>query len=537
MVRSIRWRLQFWYAAMLAGVIGGFGGLVYWQSRSAQLKHMDTRLLASASYLDAILRVFPPMDLESARGDSDNRPPPDRGPGMDKGPPFDKGGGRGPDGPPPERNFDRGPRGGPGGPRRPPERLLEDLDLRKAANSELPEDGEPAQFIVWRADRSVLKTSDAGLAAQWPEWPSSAGSLSGAPQFVQHGDDRAVVTLGPRRTAILVAKPIGRELAELNQLIWRLAGAGGAALAIGLVGGWWMSSRVLRPIRSISRAAAAISATQLSERIDTAKIDRELAELATVLNGTFARLEEEFQKQTRFTADASHELRTPLAVLHSQLELALARPRTPEEYEEALERCRNATSRMRGLVDGLLMLARADAGKLAIDRQPLDLRELVEEIVNHPQPAARKSEVALTFAAPEQSVMVAGHATLSRVLENLLSNALRHTPQGGSVTVSLTSADQAATLRVTDTGSGIPLADQPRIFERFFRADQARSRSSGGNGLGLAICKSIVEAHDGTIAFTSEPGVKTEFVVTLPMVRQELNHRDTEAQRRQEVRS
>jgi heavy metal sensor kinase len=497
---------------MLAGVIGGFGGLVSWQSRSAHLKQVDTRLLAGASYLDAMLRMFPPMDLESPRGEPFNRPPPDRGPGMDKGPGFDKGPGRGPDGPP----LDRGPRGGPGGPRRPPERLLDDLDLHKAANARFSDDGEPANFVVWRADRSVLKASDPGLAAQWSDWPGPPGTLIVAHQFIQNGGDRAVITLGPRRTAILVAKPIGRELAELNQLAWRLSAAGAGALALGLLGGWWMSSRLLRPIRAISQTAATISATQLSERIDTAKIDCELAELATVLNGTFARLEEEFQRQARFTADASHELRTPLALLHSQVELALSRPRSPEEYEEALERCRNATDRMRGLVDGLLMLARADAGKLAIDRHPLDLRQLAEEIVEHHRQAARRSGIELTIEGADQRVMVAGHATLSRVLVNLVSNALRHTPNGGSVTVSLASADQTATLRVADTGSGIPLADQPRIFERFFRADQARSRTSGGNGLGLAICKSIVEAHGGTIGFTSEPDVQTEFVVTFP---------------------
>jgi heavy metal sensor kinase len=511
MVRSIRWRLQFWYAAMLAGVIGGFGGLVYWQSRSAQLKQIDTRLLAAAGYLDAVLRGFPPMDLESPRGEPFNRPPPDRGPGMDKGPGFDKGPGRGPDGPP-DRGPRGGPGGGPGGPRRPLERLLDDLDLHKAAN-----------FVVWRADRSVLKASDPGLAAQWPDWPGPPGTLIVAHQFIQNGDDRAVITLGPRRTAILVAKPIGRELAELNQLAWRLFAAGAGALALGLLGGWWMSSRVLRPIQSISKTAASISAAQLSERIDTAKIDRELAELATVLNGTFARLEGEFERQARFTADASHELRTPLAVLHAQIELALSRTRAPEEYEEALERCRNATVRMRGLVDGLLMLARADAGKLDLDRQPLDLGHLAASVVEQHHPTAKRGDIELTIESPDQPLIVAGDATfLSRVIENLVTNALRHTPQGGSVTVAISSAENWAMLRVRDTGSGIPLADQPRIFERFFRADQARSRNSGGNGLGLAICKSIVEAHDGTIAFASEPGVRTEFVVKLPLCQKPL---------------
>jgi heavy metal sensor kinase len=273
---------------------------------------------------------------------------------------------------------------------------------------------------------------------------------------------------------------------------------------------------VLKPLAAISTTAATISADNLSARIDTGVIDQELVELAGVLNETFARLQTEFERQVRFTADASHELRTPLAVFYSNVELALSRPRTVAEYRETLERCRQAALRMRGLVDGLLMLARADAGRLDLDRKPIDLRELVEEAADQFQPQAERGGIELSADVTEEPVTAAvDPVLLGRVLENLTANALRHTPKGRSVTLRARVQKERAVLEVCDTGEGIALEDQPRLFERFFRADKARSRSSGGTGLGLAICKSLVEAHDGTISFQSTPGVGTTFVVQL----------------------
>jgi heavy metal sensor kinase len=514
MVRSIRWRLQFWYAAVLAGVIGGFGGLIYWQSRAARFEQIDTQLLAGASYLDAVLRSFPPGELENPRAEQPDRPPPDRGPGRPPpdGPRQDRGPGRPPpDEPPP----DRGPRPGP--PRRPPERLYDELDLTKSASADGMANAGQSYFIIWRPDKRVLKTSDAATPGRWPEWPGPSAPATTTPLFLQRNDERAVIVPGPRRSTILVGHSIAGELAELNTLAWRLAAASAVALGGGLLGGWWAASRALRPINAISKTASQISATQLSERIDTTRIDRELSDLARVLNATFARLEGEFARQARFTADASHELRTPLAVLYSQVELALSRPRSADEYQEALKRCLNAASRMRGLVDGLLTLARADSGRLDLERRPLDLRHLAEEIVEQHRPDAERAGIDLRAELSDRKVEITGDATfLTRVIENLVTNALRHTPKGGSVSVCVTAEKESAVLCVADTGSGIPLEDQPRIFERFFRADQARSRSSGGNGLGLAICKSVVEAHGGTIRFASQPGVQTEFVVSLP---------------------
>ena len=494
--RSMRWRLQLWYAGVLLLVIGSAGTLVYWQSRVAKLGEIDTKLQASAQYLDVVLRSFPRGEL-----DEEFRPPPGR-PRPDRPPPRFRPDGEGRPPPP----FPPPPR--------PRQELVNDLEIRATFGPDDQRPEDQAYFLIWRGDGSLLQSSEptprsTNLAA----W-SIPDHLEAEPRIERRGPERIALLRGPERSTVLVGKSAAREFNELNTLAWRLALGGVVAMALGLAGGWWVSARVLKPLASISTTAAAISATNLSARIDVSAIDRELVELAGVLNDTFTRLQTEFERQVRFTADASHELRTPLAVFYSNVELALARPRTVEEYQETLKRCEQAAVRMRGLVDGLLMLARADAGRLDLDRKSSDLRQLVEEVADQFQPQAERAGIELSAEVSEEPVTAAVDPLLvSRVLENLVANALRHTLRGGQVTLRAQMSKGRAVLEVCDTGEGIAESDQPRIFQRFFRADQARSRTSGGNGLGLAICKSLVEAHHGTITFQSTPGNRTRFVV------------------------
>jgi heavy metal sensor kinase len=300
----------------------------------------------------------------------------------------------------------------------------------------------------------------------------------------------------------------------MRALAWQLTGVGLLVLTVGLAGGWVISARLLRPLAAISATASTLSATNLSGRIDTTQIDRELADLARILNATFARLETAFEQQTRFTADASHELRTPLAIIRTQVEYALARARTPEQYRETMQTCLRASSRMTHLIEELLALARADAGKLDLQQQPVDLQALVEESVALFEPLADINQI--HFQCDLQPAEVTGDATrLGQVITNLLSNAIKYNRPGGSVTVTLTRDPQHVVLTVADTGIGIPEEDVPHIFERFYRVDKARSRTSGGNGLGLAICRSIIEAHGGTIRLTTQLNKGSTFWVHL----------------------
>jgi heavy metal sensor kinase len=254
----------------------------------------------------------------------------------------------------------------------------------------------------------------------------------------------------------------------------------------------------------------------LSERIDPARVDRELEGLARVLNATFERLEAAFDRQARFTADASHELRTPLAVLRSQAQLALSRTRSAEDYRKTIEECLRAAERMAALVEGLLTLARADAGKLDLRHEPVDLKRITADALTQMRPFA--DGLGITVAAKLAPADVLGDPTrLGQVVTNLVTNAVRYNKPGGQVRVHLATVDGQAVLKVEDTGYGIPEADWPHIFERFYRVNKDRSRLSGGSGLGLAICKSIVEGHGGAITFISVVDKGTTFAVRVPV--------------------
>ena len=238
-----------------------------------------------------------------------------------------------------------------------------------------------------------------------------------------------------------------------------------------------------------------------------------------MLNNMLDRLEDAFEQQKRFTADASHELRTPLAVICSQTELALARERSTGEYRQALSTCASAAQRMRSLVNGLLTLARADAGMLQLDPAPFDLRICVEECARMVQPLAEERGITIDLDLTDDLDDIEWTGDVQRIAQvvtNLLSNAIRYNRDSGKVRVSLRQEDGEIVLTVSDTGIGIPHDDLSSIFKRFYRVDKARSREVGGTGLGLAISQSLVAAHGGIIECQSELGRGSTFTVRLP---------------------
>jgi heavy metal sensor kinase len=470
--------LQVWYAVVLIAVIASFGGILFGRVRDLRLREIDAQLVSAAQYLDASLRAFPPHEL-----DTSIVLPPLR----------------------PQRVSPEHSR----------ERLLANLAIPenpRERRGRADRDDRQPYFAIWRSDGSVLKTS-----LEFPEFiePDATETLPGQPNVAQRGEFREAKLRGPFGSRVLVGQSVVRELSELTRFAWQIVGVSVAMLAVGLAGGWMISARIVKPIAVISNTAAAISETRLSERIDTAHVDSELAELAGVLNATFDRLQFAFERQTQFTADASHELRTPLAVLRAQSELALSKPRTDDEYRDALAACLAAAKRMTTLVDGLLTVARADAGKLDLQRGSIDLRDVVASAAEQLRPLAESKRV--TVSLDLSTAAVAGDATrMSQVVTNLISNAIYYNRDGGAIHVRLATDSATVILSVTDTGCGISVADQALLFERFYRADKSRARTSGGHGLGLAICKSIVEAHGGTIDFTTERDQGTTFRVILP---------------------
>ena len=305
--------------------------------------------------------------------------------------------------------------------------------------------------------------------------------------------------------------------AALDRLLLLMGLAVPLTLLLAVAGGYFLASRALGPIDRITRTAGRIGAEDLSRRLGPSASPDEVGRLAATFDGMLDRLEDAFQRQRRFTADASHELRTPLALLTGRAEVALDRPRTPAEYRQVLEGVRDDAARMAQLLGELLTLARADQGREALAWEPVALAELVADTLDALAPLAEERGVALAAGTLAPCTILGDQTRLTQLLVNLIDNALKYTPAGGRVTVGLARDGDAATIAVADTGIGIAPEHLPHLFERFYRVDAARARAAGGAGLGLAIADWIARAHGGQIAVTSAVGGGSVFSVRLPL--------------------
>ncbi len=557
MVRSLRWRLQAWHAVVLMIVVSIFGGVVYqlqWQTR---LQQIDAELDRTAVVLQSrVRRLFPvpnwfrrgpdqrgtaeqrgsgePRVPGEQRGSNEQRPGGNRPPSdqlANVPPPNDRPQGN----PPPEvaastqNNRSSGSRGWtPSPPPMPEPRVIEIAPRAPRAGETLvgpflPEEfhhlfdsdkGPNWYFVIWGRDGIVWQKSDSAPPIEFPDLKVEGDAV---PPRVSRSNGllREVIHVSGFGTHVLVGKSLQADLAEQRTSGFVLGMSGLGVLAVGLIGGWWLSGRAIKPIAKMSASAAAISAENLSQRIDLGATENELSELAGVLNQTFDRLQAAFEHQKRFTADASHELRTPLAVILTQAEFATSRPRSVEEYRGAFEACERAGRRMKSLIDSLLMLARFDSGQLAVNLREMDLAMVAEDSVELLKPLADERGISIKTELTATRLQ-GDRERLSQVLVNLLSNAIRYNHDNGQIEVRVEAQNGCAILQVSDTGIGIPNGDLPHIFDRFYRVDQSRTRADGGSGLGLAICHSIVEAHHGTITARSELQSGTRIEVRLP---------------------
>jgi two-component system, OmpR family, sensor kinase len=319
---------------------------------------------------------------------------------------------------------------------------------------------------------------------------------------------------------VQVAMPLAGVEAARRRFLLILLALAPLALAGVTAGGWVLTGRALAPVDEMVAAARRIGAEDLSRRLATDNRDDELGRLSAVLNDMLARLERSFTAARQFSADAAHELRTPLTILKGEIEVALRSAPGPAESRRVLESCREEVDRLAALVEDLLFLARADAG--AVDRplEPVDLALVIDDVAPALRTLAERAGVAFV-SSHAAAVFVQGSAPiLFRLVFNLADNAIKYAGAGGRVDVALGAHDRDAVLEVRDDGPGIPPADQARIFDRFYRADPARTR--GGAGLGLALARSIVQVHGGRITVESTPGEGSRFRVVLPLVRQDL---------------
>jgi heavy metal sensor kinase len=290
-------------------------------------------------------------------------------------------------------------------------------------------------------------------------------------------------------------------------------------LVLAALGGYWMSRRALAPVDEITRDARNIGAHNLAQRLTVPRSGDELERLADTLNEMLARLDAAFQRITQFTADASHELRTPVSVLRTSAELTLRKPRTESEYRESLAQILQEAESVSRLIEQLLVLARADSGKVALPMDRLDLAQPLHKAFQQASVLAEAKQLQATQNIPAQPIWVRGDASsLERLFLILLDNAVKYTPEGGSIAVQVDANDGFAFVRFQDTGIGISPEDIPHIFDRFYRADRARSRETGGAGLGLAIGSWIAESHGGEIRVLNNSRHGSIFEVKLPLL-------------------
>lgn len=456
-LRSIRLRLTLWYVMLLAIILAGFSAGVYFTLRHDLYGNLDDSLETRANDL------MPLVSYDGAR--------PTLSPNVSTNSPdlgeqfvrvYDTSGGL---------TFDNSGQAG---------AVPADVEAvqralsRKTSTRGASVDGEPFRLLVVPIEQD--------------------GRVTGALEVGRAADD-ARDTLRSLLLILGVAYPV--------------------TLVVASFGGIFLAGRALAPIDKLTRLARRMSAEDLSQRLDLRLPDDEVGRLARTFDDMIARLEDAFRRQRQFTADASHELRTPLTVIKGQVEVALTRPREPDAYREVLQSVNEQVDRLVRLVGSLLTLARADAGQIHVALEAVDVPDLVAAAVEQVRPVAQQRDIKLVLAAGPPVTLRADEDLLLQLLLNLLDNAIKHTPSGGRVIAGWSADATRVELMVRDTGVGIPPEHLPHIFDRFYRADKARSRAEGGVGLGLSICRWIAEAHGGSISVESAPGQGATFTVRL----------------------
>ncbi len=379
--------------------------------------------------------------------------------------------------------------------------------------------GGPSLGEVVGADARVRTSTPAGLrplvdAATLREVLAGRTRLQSGSVAGLRGTWRilaAPASVRGERVAVVVASSLEPRDQALDRLLRELLLGGPLALLVATLAGYGLAASALRPVEAMRRRAASIEASTPGSRLPTPKSRDELSRLAETLNDMLGRLEAAVEHERRFVDDASHELRTPLALLRAELEIALRRPRSPEELEGALGSAAEETERLSRLAEDLLLFARFDQGRLRLRREALDAHGLLEGVAGRYERQAEAEGRSLRVEGPAGLVVDGDEARLAQALGNLVDNALSH--GAGPVVLSALARDGHVELHVSDEGGGIDPAFLPRAFDRFSRADDARGR--GGTGLGLAIVGLIADAHGGEAGLRNRPGAGADAWISL----------------------
>ncbi len=385
------------------------------------------------------------------------------------------------------------------------------------------------EFLEHEKNFCIVYHPDGRVYRRTPELAAESVPADPGPQTtLPHFSIRQLPIIGRQRTLtsrfragnedliILQLAPLQEVDHELRELLVALGMAVPATLIVSGGLGYVLARKALKPMEKLQRQTAQITAERLDSRLPVDHPRDEVGRLAQTINAMITRLERSFGEIRRFTADASHELRTPLTVIRSEAEMALGQTLTVAEHQTLLESILEECDRLTRLTEQLLALAREDDGHEKPPFQPLDLAGLVAGVIENMRPLADVKGLALRQEGPGFLQILGNETRLRQVFYNVLDNAIKYTPEGGAVTVRLGRRDGWVVVSVQDTGIGIPAEHLPRVFDRFYRVDKARSRDMGGTGLGLSIARSIVEAHHGRIELVSTLGQGTTCTVVLP---------------------
>lgn len=338
------------------------------------------------------------------------------------------------------------------------------------------------------------------------------------------GNNRIVQTDARASSSAVAAIRVGASLdflaADMARLDRLVIVAAAAVLIAAPLCGYWLAGRAARTVGAIIDSASRLRPNRLEERLPVRGTGDELDQLAATVNSLLDRIATYLDEKRDLLANAAHELRTPLAAIRSSVEVALSGERSREEYEELLVEVIDQSAALETLVNQLLLLSETEADRLKLDGRPVLFHEVVQRAVDMFQGVAESRGLALRLTRLEETMLVGNRLHLRQVVNNLVDNAVKYTPQGGWIEVELGRVDdRSARLTVQDSGPGIAERDLAHIFERFFRGDRSRTRdgSAPGTGLGLSICRAVVEAHGGQITCVSRPGMGTAMIVELPL--------------------
>ena len=398
-----------------------------------------------------------------------------------------------------------------------------------------PDDDEERGSDVWSASGEPIYRSSASAAL--PPAAIAAATAGGRYEsLVINGRRWRTLTgtssVGGRAVVLRTSRLEDRVRAQLWEILVVLVLGLPLVVALASLGGYTLARRALTPIDHLASEARRITADRLHERLSVPNPDDEIGRLAAVINDTYARLESSFDQLRRFTADASHELRTPLSVIRGIGEMQLNHTHTPDEYKEAIGSMLEEVDRLTSLVDTLLRLSHGDAGTIRLSLEALDFGQLIRDVASSLGILAEERRQTLTVDVRDDVVVNADRLVLREAFTNVIDNAIKYSPKGSPIVVSVRADGERAAVDIVDEGAGIAAEHRQRIFDRFFRLDEGRSRDSGGTGLGLAIAKWAVDVSGGQINVEGRPSGGSVFRVVLPAAATAIRnpHRDREPQ-------